>query len=534
MQSAMRVFLVLAALFACNGLLLAQESSFFSDNPTIRVASVPGPIVWNPNYSYSAQEAQIFTAVYEGLVTNHPVTQKPLPAVAERWEISADHLKYTFYFRANARWWNGEKVTAKQFRDSWLNMLAIGEAAPFGSLLDAVHGASDFRQGKLKDPSKVGIVASSDTTLEVTLDHPTPYFLQILAHQSMVPIYPSQLKTKDWSKLPRIIGNGPYALQTKTNESLTFVKNEFYWDKANVAISKIDFILSDNSSEITARFNNHEIQWISSGAAFDKLNDKSTVFVTPQFSTSFYFFNQRLDAFTDPRVRKALTMLLPLEKMRSKEQFYIPSSKLVPSIPYYPDVASLEKQDKDAAYKLLTEAGFPNGKGLPTLTVKLDKSEVSDKIFASFKEAWGSLETPVELVQISPEKYTDSLQSKDYALGTISWIGDYPDPLTFLDLFSSNGNLNVSGNSATEYQDLLTKANTQSGSERYKTLGKAEEYLLLNAVCIPTNHSPALNVIDQVQVDGWYENPFDLHPFKYLKPKEPRPPRNVALGFLGL
>jgi ABC-type oligopeptide transport system substrate-binding subunit len=152
----------------------------------------------------------------------------------------------------------------------------------------------------------------------------------------------------------------------------------------------------------------------------------------------------------------------------------------------------------------------------------------SERIATIFQEAWSVLQTEVNYLAFAENDYNSQLQAANYAIGTISWIGDYVDPMTFLDLFSHNGSLNIAGMNNTAFEAELIKSLTQQGNDRYKTLANAEEILLSSGMCIPLSHSPALNVIDLDQVDGWFENPFDLHPFKSLKPKTPKPPRNIA------
>jgi oligopeptide transport system substrate-binding protein len=507
-----------------------DSASFFSDEPTLKMAISAGPIEWNPIRSYSALEAQLYTAVYEGLVAYHPLTQRPIPAVAESWDISADHLTYTFHLRPNVTYSNGDPVLAKHFRDSWLAMLALGQNTSFGSLLDPIKGAADLRTGKTTDTGVFGVTAPDDHTLVIQLAQPAAWFLQVLCHQSLVAIHPAMLKLSDWSTATSLIGNGPYILEKATPEQFSFVRNELYWDHANVTVKRIEILRSENFVELTARFNSHDLQWLAGGAEYDKLTNRSTILVTPQFSTSFYFFNQRNAIFQNPAVRKGLTLLLNLEDLRSTEHNIVPSKRLIPAIPYYPDVASIDKQDKVAGLKQLADAGYPNGKGLPPLIIKLAKGDDNQKTLQFFKDAWGSLDTTVDLVEQDPDSYVEQLQTDNYAVGILSWIGDYSDPLTFLDLFSTNGSLNIAGNHDTEFQDLLSASATQTGTTRYKTLAKAEERLLLQATCIPISNSPSFNVIDLEQVDGWYQNPFDVHPFRYLKPKSAKPPRNVALA----
>lgn len=506
----------------------AVSGDFFSESPVFAMALPAGSIQWHPHFYYTSAEAQLFTATYEGLVSGHPLTQRPVAGVAESWDISSDKKNYTFKLRGNARYSNGDLVQAQDFRNAWISLLKKGDKAPFSSLLDPIQGARDFRLGKNKDEGSVGITAKDNRTLVLTLTQPTAHFLSVLSHQSLVPIHPELLKKDDWSTLEVIPGNGPFILSSRSRTALAFERNKLYWDSKNVSLHRIEVSLNDDVQGQTALFNNHKLQWLSSGADYEALTNRSAILITPQFATNFLFFNNRIPALQNAKVRRALTLLIDLPKLRDPAEYFVPSSRLVPEIPYYPTVKSLGEQNRTLALSLLEEAGYPQGKGLPELTIYLPTGKGSARIADLMTSAWADLQFTTVYKPETSDDYNNLLNSTNYAVGTLGWIGDYPDPLTFLDLFSGKGSLNIASYLDPAFDALLLESASQQGTERYKTLAACEEILLMDAVCIPLSHSPSINIIDLDQVDGWYENPFDIHPFKSIKPKSPKPPRNIA------
>lgn len=502
---------------------LAAQSDF--NKRTLVAAFQKEDIDWNPLTTYSAIEAQLYTAVYEGLMTFNPETLRPMPGMAESYELSADKKTYTFHLRAGARFGDGTPIEAATFRDSWLKMLDPAAKAPFAGLLDAVRGASDYRTGKSKNPSAVAIKAVDAKTLRVELSSPTAYFLQIVCHQALVPLYP-----KAGERDPRapVVGNGPFKMTVRRDDRLEFAANPDYWDRQSVKIDTLVVLLTDDAAAMTKGFNDGEVQWADSGANFEKLADHGAIHFSPQFSTSFLYFSNDKPAFRNPQVRKALTMLMPLSAMRSKDLFLMPSSRLVPEIPDYPAPETIGGGDKAEALRLLEKAGYPRGKGLPPITLLFPKSEVWHQMAESIKKGWKDLEVKVSIKETEAGDLFDQLKPADFTISTISWIGDYADPMTFLDLWNSSSSLNKSAYANKEYDGLLSQSNAQQGKERYQTLSKAEELLLTTGQVIPINHSPSFNVIDLDSIGGWYDNALNVHPFKYLEYKLQKPPRSVA------
>lgn len=483
--------------------LIHSEDSF-----TINFS--PSSLSLNPQLGYTTAEAQIFTALYEGLVSYHPVTLQPEPGMAESWEISEDGLIYTFHLRDDLKWSNGDRLTAEDLRISWVKLLTPGKKADYASLLDVIKGARDYRSGQ-GSAENISIKAPDDRTFILELNNRVPYFLQILCHYSFVPVHPSLDDKSNWWDAGKIPVNGPYRFRKQPDTDLMKLeKNPEYWDKDKVSIEDIKIQFSDDPAELMQQFRLYEVDWVVSGWGSESI-DPDRLVLHPLFATSYFYFNNQEEPWNDPRVRTGLAMLLPWEQIRASE--YLPSSRLVPEIPGYPQFSGIEKEDIEKGLALLEEAGYPEGEGLPSIKIRVPYANTSG--IQLMKESWEKhLVTDVIIDEIPFPRYFSSLKEEDYTLGSITWIGDYADPMTFLQMWQEGSSLNDAQFSSEEYNRLLEEA---VGEDRYEKMSEAEKLLLMTAQVLPMSHSPALNLIDLRFLDGWYPNVLDIHPFKYIK-----------------
>lgn len=482
------------------------------------IAFTRSSVDFNPIYSYTITEAQIYTGLHEGLVSYHPETMEPVPAVARRWDVSDDGRTYTFHLRQNARFSNGDPVLAEHFRDTWLTLLSPENDAAYSFLFDLIQGVREYRSGETSGRQGVGIRARGPHTLEVELRQRTTHFLQMLSHNSFVAVHPSLLVHRSWRNLTDIPVNGPFRLLRWSDDEIVLVRNEHYWEVAQVALPRIRMIFMDDPSGVTERFNNNQIDWVVGGMSLADVLVPQAIVINPLFATNYYFLQARREPFSDPRVRRALALLLPWDQIRDPEMHFMPTSVLVPPIPFYPEVRGIEETDVEQALGLLEEAGFPDGRGLPELKIHIHEGPEAMRVAELAQEAWAAaLNQDVE-IRVTPfSRYHDALKNGTFTMGTMGWIGDYADPLTFLQMWIADSNANDAGFADPRYDGLLDRAMGQSGVTRYETLAQAEEILLQTGVILPVSHSPAVNLIDLRAVAGWFPNPLDIHPLKHLR-----------------
>jgi peptide/nickel transport system substrate-binding protein/oligopeptide transport system substrate-binding protein len=464
--------------------------------------------------SYLSSEAQLYTGLYEGLFSYHPLTMEPVPAAASRWKLSEDKKVWTFTLRDYARYWNGDTVKAEDFRSAWLSLLEPGRNSPYSSLFDIIEGANDYRMGRLTDKNKVGIEAPDSKTLVVRLTAPAAFFPGMLCHHSFSPIHPSMMNVEDWSEISPI-SNGPYYLLENKDETKVLARNELYWDASNVALKKINVKLTNDGDEASALWNSGGAAWISGEVNLEELTDLSGIIVNPMFATHYYFIRSVRKPWDDWRVRRALAIALPWDKVR--EGHRIPAKTLIYPIMGYPEIDGLNTTDIDEARKLLAEAGYADGKGLPELVMRLNPSPESTRIGGLMASVWKEELGVKSKIEVIPyDMYFDSLKDNDYDVASSTWIGDFADPYTFLQMWRRDSNLNDARYDDPDYEKLINRSMTEDGEVRWKTLSEAEKLLLDRGAVLPVSYSFAINIVDRSELGGWFANVLDIHPYKYL------------------
>ncbi|GHV71614.1 ABC transporter substrate-binding protein [Spirochaetia bacterium] len=529
---------LLAALQVFPGVLFAEEEEpdYAKTRPRAAVRDElttvfsRSDIEFDFRKSYIASEAQIFTALYEGLFSYHPFTMEPLPALARNWEISDDKMLWTFTLRDNAKFQNGDPVRAEDFRAAWISLLDPAKDAPYSSLFDVIEGARDYRLGIIKDPASVGIEAPNEKTLIVRLSSPAPFFRSMLCHHSFSPIHPSMLNEEDWSEIP-IISNGPFYMAERSTGSpddrIVLNKNERYWDAGSISLKKIILAFADDGDEASALWNSGEARWISGDVNIDALTDRSGITLNEMFATHYYFIRSAEKPWDDHRIRRALSLALPWEEIR--EGMYLPAKTLILPIQNYPKIDGVYLTDIAEAERLLVEAGYPGGRGLPDLVILLTPSRESARVGSLMANAWkNKLGIPVKIDIVPDGQYFQSLKRNDYAVGSSTWIGDFADPYTFLQMWRRDSNLNTARHSDDDYENLMDKSMGEEGGRRLETLAEAETLLLNRGSVLPISYSPALNIVDTDELGGWYPNALDIHPFKYINFKILKPLPGVA------
>ncbi len=511
-------FLPLFLLFSSLYALQAEE-----DMLSLYLGS--GSIQLDPHKAVNTTEAQLFTGLYEGLVTYHPSTMKPLPGLAAWWKLSDDKLSWTFYLREDARYSNGDKVTAQQIRSSWLKCLSPESGSYFSSLLDVISGAADYRSGRASE-EEVGIKAVKDNELLVTLNEPAPQLLSILCHFSFVPVHPVMQNIDDWSRVRNIPVTGPYRIRSSEPDRIVLEANPYYWDRDSIDIETIEVTMNRDPQAVMAKFNRFELDWIMSGYSTNLLTNPNGMVMSPLFGTTYYYFNNRDTPWNRGNVRKALALLLPWDKIYSQQ--LIPAHTLVPPIGDYPVPAGPMVRNEEEAMKLLDKAGFPGGKGLPEIVVRIPAGLWGDPVPIWMKQYWEeALDTTVRIETIPAADYYDSLAEPGYTLGHLSWAGDYADPMTFLQMWQSQSSFNDASFKSREFDDLLKDSGKTGEENRFGELSQAEKYLLETGEILPLAHFPAIHMLDLRFLGGWYPNALDIHPFKYLYRKNEAPVPNT-------
>lgn len=496
----------------------------------------------DPHTTTGITEHNVIAALFESLLGEDPVDLHPVPGVAERWEIAPDQITYTFHLRHNAQWSNGDPITARDFQRSFQRILTPSLAAEYANMLFPIKNAEAYYRGQIKDFNDVGARVVDDHTLVVTLKAPTPYFLGMVAnHYSLWPVHIATVekfggldkKGTAWTKPENFVGNGPFVLaEWRVNDIIKVKKNPRYWDAANVKLQEINFYPIQSRDTEERAFRAGQIH-----AGYELLPDKIPDYeknnpkllrIDPYLGNYFFRVNVTVPFLKDKRVRRALAMAVDRESIVKS----ITKGRQLPANHYTPpDTAGYNARarlptDIEGAKKLLAEAGFPDGKGFPSLEIHFNTDERHKSIAEAIQQMWKkSLNIDVTLVNHEWKVYLDTQDTMKYQISRAGWIGDYMDPNTFLELWTTGNGNNDTGWSHAEYDRLIAQASiTADQVARYELFQKAEVILMDEVPIIPIFfYTKPYNL--RPSVKNWFPNSLGHHPYKhvYLEPITPTP-----------
>ncbi len=462
----------------------------------------------NPHTSSFTNEAQIINGLQEGLFSYDSNTLDPVPALAESFKISRDKKRWTFTIRKNAAFSNGEPVTPQSIIDSWLKLQKT-PGAQYASLLDCITGMKEYRENNIP-AENVGLKASGQK-LVVTLNTPTAHLSRLLCHHAFAAFNGDES-----------IFSGAFTISSRDETTLVLSKNQYYWDKENVALPEIRIIFSDNEKENSWLFNTGRADWLSTDFDTQSLINKNALRISALFGTSYYFFTTKNQVWNNADFRNALLAAVPWDQLR--QEHMIKASTLVYPLSGYPKVEGLTETNEDEALILMEEArkkaGIPIDKKLE-LTFGIARNDYMRKQAEILKTAWEPLGVILYPMQIDENQYLNSIPYLNYDMFSYSWIGDFADPMAFLELFREGSTLNQTVWKNQKFTNLMNRADECTDSlERYKLLAQAEQVLLDDGVILPVSHSITLQAVNLNHVGGWYTNALDIHPYKTLYFKE--------------
>ncbi len=528
------LFLVLAAVLTWSGCGQRETRVEVANREQILLyGNKSEPQDLDPHVVEGVGEHQIISTLLEGLVAEDPKTLDPVPGIAERWEISPDGKVYTFYIRPTAKWSNGDPVTAQDFVASYRRILTPSLGSLYSYMLYPMKNAKAFNEGKITDPTQLGVRAIDERTLEITLDCPTSYLLHSMAshytwwavHMPTVEKYGDPYKRGNkWTRPGNYVGNGPFILTEWIPNSVIRVrKNTNYWDAANVRLNGVDFlpIESIDSEERSFRAGQlHRTEELPN-AKVDSYRKENPQFlrIDDYLGNYFYRVNVTHPALRDKRVRHALSQAIDrhaiVETVTRGGQK--PAFALTPpNTAGYTSQAQL-KYDIAGAKQLLVEAGFPEGQGLPPIEIHYNTSENHRAIAEAIQQMWKkNLGVDATLRNEEWKVYLDTQSATNYMVSRAGWIGDYPDPNAFLETFLSYSGNNRTGWANPEFDRLIEAAGcVNNPAERFAMLQKAEALLLDEMPLIPIYFYTRVYLLHP-SVQNWHPNYMDHHPFKHV------------------
>lgn len=486
----------------------------------------------DPHIVNGVSAFNVLSALLEGLVGEDPRDLHPVPGVAERWEISPDEKTYTFHLRRDARWSNGDAVTARDFVDSYQRILSPALGSDVAYMLYPVANAEAFNTGKITDFSQVGFRTIDDWTLEITLGSPTPYFLSLLNHYSWFPVHlptirkygPAFERGSRWTRPGRFVGNGPFALEEwRLNDRIRVKKSPTYWDAKTVGLNAIVFHTIDSNDVEERAFRSGQLH-VTDSIPVNRIDryrreHPELLRIDPYLGTYFFRVNVTRPALNNRLVRRALAM--SIDRRAIVENVWrggqLPAGSFTPphtagytcetSIPY----------DTNGARKLLAEAGYPEARGLPPIEILFNSSENHKLTAEAIQQMWRKeLNVNAALVNQEEKVYFDSRRQMNYQVLRSTWIGDYNDPNSFLNIWITGGGNNQTGWSSPEYDRLISEAETSADqTARHVAFQKAEAILLDDAPILPVYFYTHAFLIHP-SVKGWSPTILDHHPYKHV------------------
>ncbi len=447
------------------------------------------PRTTDPGIASDNISGAIAQATFDGLTRNGQ-DNKPHEAVAETIDVSEDGLTYTFHLR-DSKWSNGDPVTAHDFEYAWKRALDAKTASEYAYQLFYIKNGEAYNAGKAK-ADDVGVKALDDKTLEVKLENPTPFFLELTSFYTYMPVNKKVAeKNPAWAtEASTHIGNGPFKMESWEHKSkIVLAKNEHYWDKDAVKVDKIEFSMIEDENTAFSMFENGEIDW--AGAPFDSLptdaipalKESGKLITKPVATVYWYKFHTEKAPFTNAKIRKAFTYAINRKAIVEN----ILQAGQLPSTSFLPPSMSIKSDyfkdnDTETAKKLLEEGMKELGiSKLPPVTISFNTSEGHKKIAEAIQDQWKkALGVDVKLENQEFAVYQETLNTGKYQVGRMGWIGDFNDPINFLEVFrdKDGGNNDTRWENA-RYKELLIQSSKEKDPEKRKQLFAEAEAILM-------------------------------------------------------
>ena len=459
----------------------------------------------DPHIVTGVPEHHILISLCEGLTIPNPNPMGSdgyIPGTAESWSISDDGKEYIFKLNKNAKWSNGDPVTADDFVWSWKRILTASLGSQYPDMLYYLVGAYEYHNGQIDNFNEVGVKALDTHTLKVNLKNPTPFFIGLLSHYSTWPVHKETVlkhgdiddRNGEWTRPGNFVCNGPFQLKTwELNNKIVVEKNPHYYDASMVRLNEIHYYPVSNVMTEDRMFRAGQLH-LTSSMPTQKcpiyIEEKNpNLKIDPYMGTYFYRINTENETLSDVRVRKALAYSIDRQLLVDKvtQCGQIPAYSFTPpgSNGYQPSTEI--PYDPVLAKQLLAEAGYSSDNPFPKLEILFNTNEGHRKVALAIQQMWqNELGIEVELVNQDWKVYLSREMVGDFQISRAGWIGDYEDPNTFLDLMRPNRGNNKTGWENMDFDALVEEANTINDQDkRYELLNEAEKILIDNMPIIP-------------------------------------------------
>ncbi len=494
------------------------------------------PATMDPALNQAADVTTVMNHLFEGL-TRYSSDHKIINAQAKEIKKSDDHKTYTITLRDDIKWSDGKSVTAGDFEYAWKRAVDPKTASQYVYIFDPVLNANEIAAGKM-DKDKLGVKATDDKTLVVTLRAPCAYFDELLSFTAYFPVRKDIVEGNDnWTQDPKTyISNGAFKLKDWSHkESITLEKNPNYYDKDKIKLDTLKFVLLEDDSPRLAAYQNDEISFCYTIPVEEiaTWQDKPDFQILPDLSTNYCIFNTTKKPFDDVRVRKAFSLAIDrnyiAEKVTKKAQ--APAGAFVPtglqdedSTKQFREVGgdyiSIKSEDYEKnvaeAKKLLSEAGYPDGKDFPSVEYVTNPASMNNALAEALQNMWKTeLGVNVTISQQEWSVFLDTRNKANFQIARGGFGVDFNDAVSMLDLFVTDGGNNSGKYSNPEYDKLIEQIKaTDDNKVRMPLLHQAEDILMRDMVVAPTTYRTRIVLLNP-KVKGYYQSPMGFDYFMY-------------------
>ncbi|HEX3701264.1 MAG TPA: peptide ABC transporter substrate-binding protein [Phenylobacterium sp.] len=489
------------------------------------------PATLDPHRANLVSEGWVIEDLMMGLTANGP-DASPVPGGATSWETSPDGLTWTFHLRRGAKWSDGQPVTADDYVFGLQRVLDPKVASIYAYLAYVIKGAEPISEGKAA-ASSLGARALDPYTLQLSLEHPAPYLLELTKHQSFYPAprHAVERYGDGWVAPGRYVSNGPYKLVSwRLGDHIALAKNPQFYDAAHVCVDRVDYFATPDSISAERRVQRGELDITNTFQSnrIDRLRRVMPAYVHShtELATAYLSFNTRdVKPLQDLRVRRALSEGIDRGFMTAKltRSGQLPAYAFVPpgtaNYPQGPRTAWAEQpfaRRQVEAKALLAQAGYGPARPLK-LEIKTSNNSESVLLAQSIQADWRSIGVAASLVQNDGPVVFEAYANRDFQVGFMSWIADFNDPMTFLGLLKSDtGAQNYGDYKNPAYDALLEAADRQADAgKRGAILARAEQLMLDDEALAPLYFNVTRALVNP-RVTGWVDNAENFHPTRWM------------------
>ncbi|MCG6200300.1 ABC transporter substrate-binding protein [Psychromonas antarctica] len=495
------------------GVKLAAKQELVRGNGT-EVASL------DPHKTEGVPESHVIRDLLEGLV-NQDAEGNTIPGVAERWETT-DNKTFTFYLRKDAKWSNGDPVTADDFVYSFQRVVDPATASPYSWYLEmtTMTNAADIIAGK-KDKSTLGVKAIDAHTFQVHLENAVPYFVMMMGHTTVKPVHKATVEKfgDQWTKPENFVGNGAFVVSNwVVNERIEMTPNKYYWDNAHTVLTKVTFLPIENQVAEMNRFLSGELDFTYeiSNEHFRSLKKEhpESLQVKGNLCTYYYNFNTHKKPFDDVRVRKAISYAIDrhivtdaLLGQGQKPAYFLTPEIIAGFSPTLPAYGKLTQKERNAkAKELLAEAGYNKSNPLK-FSLLYNTSENHKKLAVAIASMWKkTLGVDVTLENQEWKTYLETKKQGNFEASRAGWCGDYNEPSTFTSLMEGSNTTGGIHYQSAAYDELIKRGIETTSAKERTELYYAQEALLAKDMPIAPIYQYVMARLVNPHVGGYAAN----------------------------